>query len=66
MVAMDGAGEPTGAPAPGFDGGTAIGKRFVDADDTMEVLCTKAGAGTLSIGPDALTQKGAKPLPSSD
>ena len=31
-----------------------------------EVLVTKAGAGTLSIGSTALTLKEAKPLPASD
>jgi hypothetical protein len=50
----------------GFDGGTAVGKRLVDDDDTIEVLCTKAGAGSLSIADALLRLKEAKPLPSSD
>lgn len=58
-------GEPTG-PSAGADGGTLLGKRYVDADDTVELLCTKAGDGSLSLGGVALEVKGAKPLPSSD
>lgn len=53
------------APA-GFEGGTALGKRYVDGTGTVEVLVTKAGAGTLSIGDTPLDLKEAKPLPSSD
>ena len=30
------------------------------------MLCTKAGAGSLSVGAAELFQKDAKPLPSSD
>jgi hypothetical protein len=55
-----------GAPAAGFDGGTQVGKRYEDTDVGVEVLCTKPGPGSLSIGARALTQKDAKPLPSSD
>jgi hypothetical protein len=50
---------------PAFAGGTAMGKRYVD-DHGAEVLVTKAGAGTLSIGATALVRKEAKPLPASD
>jgi hypothetical protein len=50
---------------PGFSDGNAMGKRYVD-ETGAEVLVTKAGAGTLSIGTTALTLKEAKPLPASD
>jgi hypothetical protein len=43
-----------------------LGKRYEPADLGVEVLCTKAGSGPLAIGGELLTQKGAKPLPSSD
>lgn len=56
----------SGEPASGFDDGTQMGKRYVNADDTVEVLCTKPGAGAISIGDDILELKDAKPLPSSD
>jgi hypothetical protein len=51
---------------PAFAQGTKIGKRYVDAAGTSELLCVKPGQGTLSIGGVALQLKEAKPLPSSD
>jgi len=61
-----GEAKPGGDPAEGADGGTQIGKRYVDADETLEILCTKPGKGALAAGGTPLTIKGAKPLPSSD
>ena len=58
--------EASGTPASDLAGGTQLGKRYVDADETIEVLCTKAGDGTLSIGETALGLKESKPLPASD
>jgi hypothetical protein len=55
-----------GEPAAPFDTGTLIGKRYATADPAVEVLCTKAGAGSLSIGDTPLPAKEATPLPSSD
>ncbi|MBJ7336448.1 hypothetical protein [Mycolicibacterium sp.] len=49
----------------GFSDGSLMGKRYVD-DGGAEVLVTKAGAGSLSVGTTALTIKEAKPLPASD
>jgi hypothetical protein len=46
--------------------GSLIGKRYVHGDLGLEVLVTKAGAGTLAIDGVALDLKDAKPLPSSD
>lgn len=45
--------------------GTLMGKRYVD-EGGAEVLVTKAGKGTLSIGATPLSIKEAKPLPASD
>lgn len=53
-------------PAPPFDGGTLTGKRYVDANEQIELLCTKAGAGSLSLAEEPLVVKVAKALPSSD
>jgi hypothetical protein len=47
-------------------GGTMIGKRYVDADGAFELLCVKAGKGSLSVDGVALSIKDAKPLPASD
>jgi hypothetical protein len=51
---------------PASAGGVMIGKRYVDEAGTVELLCVKAGKGSLSIGGVALQLKEAKPLPSSD
>jgi hypothetical protein len=50
---------------PALSEGNLMGKRYVD-DTGAEVLVTKAGKGTLSIGTTALSIKEAKPLPASD
>ena len=65
VVSFDAAAEG-GALDPVHSEGTQLGKRYVSADDALEVLCTKAGDGSLSLGDEALVRKDAKPLPSSD
>ncbi len=55
-----------GAIDSAFAEGTNIGKRYVDAAGTVELLCVKAGKGSLSIDGVILQTKDAKPLPSSD
>ena len=50
----------------GFDKGTQMGKRYVNAAGTVELLCVKPGRGSLAINGVALQVKEAKPLPSSD
>ncbi|MGH9274551.1 MAG: hypothetical protein ACRDZU_07880 [Acidimicrobiales bacterium] len=66
MVPIEEAGGTAGAPVAPFDEGTLVGKRYVSDDDGLELLCTKPGAGSLSVGESSLSVKGAKPLPSSD
>lgn len=51
---------------PAFSAGCQLGKRYADETGTIELLCTKAGEASLSIGDVALEVKAAKPLPSSD
>ncbi len=63
MVALDAA--RSGELDPQFSGGTVMGKRYVD-EEGAEVLVTKAGAGTLTVGATPLSLKEAKPLPASD
>lgn len=46
--------------------GPLLGKRYVDEDLGLEVLCTRAGKGALTVHGRPLVVKGAKPLPSSD
>lgn len=53
--------------APHAEGeGPLLGKRYVDADTGIELLCSKAGAGGLGADERAMDVKGAKPLPASD
>src|SRR5262249_10161260 len=63
MVAMG--GEGSGELDPSFADGTVMGKRYVD-ETGAEVLVTKPGAGSLSIGETRLELKEVKPLPASD
>ncbi|KUI27011.1 hypothetical protein AU196_00205 [Mycobacterium sp. IS-1742] len=65
MVPLDGQKSADAALDPALSDGNVMGKRYVD-DGGAEVLVTKAGAGTLSIGTTPLNLKEAKPLPASD
>lgn len=50
----------------GFDRGTLLSKCYTDASGELELLCTKAGPSSLSVGDTPLEIRDAKPLPSSD
>jgi hypothetical protein len=67
-VAMAAPDQPVTAaePDPSLMAGTQIGKRYVDDADTIQVLCTKAGSGTLALDGKPLVIQAAKPLPASD
>ena len=58
--------KPERAIDPNLKAGSQIGKRYVDTGGTIELLCTKAGEGTLALGEAPLVLKEAKPLPASD
>lgn len=45
---------------------TLLGKRYVNAGDTVELLCTHAGAGELTCDGAPMSLKAAKALPASD
>ncbi|MFK4100335.1 hypothetical protein ACI2L1_09720 [Streptomyces sp. NPDC019531] len=57
---------PQGPTTTGQSDGTLLGKRYATEDDTVELLCTRPGAGTLAVGGVPLVVKSAKPLPASD
>lgn len=62
-------GDPAAGDAsidPGDEGSTLLGKRYTDPEDTIEVLCTKQGAGTISLDGTELAIKATKALPASD
>jgi len=43
-----------------------LGKRYAHEELGLELLCTRPGEGSLSIGDEPLFLLGAKPLPASD
>ena len=51
---------------PALAGGTLIGKRYVDPEEKVELLCTKGGKGSVVLNGVAMEIKQAKQLPSSD
>src|SRR3954467_5963850 len=55
-----------GVPLAGHDTGCVMGKRYVDEAETLELLCTKPGDGSLAVAGALMHPKDAKPLPSSD
>ncbi len=62
-----GGGEaPGGETDPGQLTGSVLGKRYADDKLGLELLCTKAGKGTIAVNGVPLAQKGPKPLPASD
>ena len=66
MTPMSEVRDPQAIPDPEFSDGNAMGKRYADEVLGLELLITKAGTGTLSIGATPIELKDAKPLPSSD
>lgn len=66
MLDMNAAPPAGSALDPAQAEATLIGKRYVDAEEKVEFLCTKGGQGSLSLAGQALTTKQAKALPSSD
>ncbi|MBD0022400.1 hypothetical protein GII33_02995 [Gordonia pseudamarae] len=65
MVAVGGDKDAAATLSDAFADGAVLGKRYVDADGA-EVLVTKAGKGSLSVGETLLVFKESKALPSSD
>ncbi len=65
-MAEAGTAEISGTPGDGAAEGTLLGKRYVNGDESLELLCTKAGDGSLGVGGELMTLKDAKPLPASD
>ena len=66
MVPLDADVPAGGALDPSQAEGTLLGKRYADEELGLELLCTKAGQGSLAVGGHLLGLKQAKALPASD
>jgi hypothetical protein len=66
MLAMADSPPAGAALDPALSGGTAVGKRYTDAAEQFEFLCTTGGRGALTLDKAPLLVKQAKALPSSD
>lgn len=65
MMASGESAESAQADAAQMEG-CLVGKRYVNEDQSVELLCVKAGKGTLAADGQALQTKETKKLPSSD
>lgn len=63
---LGGTATGSGTLDPAKAGETLIGKRYVNADESLELLCTKGGKGSIWFDGAPLEIKQAKQLPSSD
>jgi hypothetical protein len=63
---VGGTEEGSGTLDPDKAEGTGTGRRYVNSDETLELLCVKAGKGTLYLDGVKMEPKQAKALPSSD
>jgi hypothetical protein len=62
-----GAERQAGVPlSPDHAGGSVLGKRYADVESGLTVLCSKPGAGSLSLDGRPLVLQEAKKLPASD
>ncbi len=66
MVPADQTPQDGLTPAGSDQEQTQLGKRYTDAGETIELLVTKPGVGSLALGSAPLELKQAKPLPASD
>lgn len=66
MVSMDLARTAGAHEAAAAGQAALVGKRYVNAADAVELLCTKGGKGALAVDGEPLAIKQTKPLPSSD
>ena len=62
-----GAGRPASAePDEALAGGTVLGKRYADEATGLQVLCTRAGTGTITVDGRQATVLAPRRLPASD
>jgi hypothetical protein len=55
---------PASADRPAL--GTRLGSRYLDETSGLEMLCTRSGAGTITVGGRPTTRMAPRQLPASD
>lgn len=66
MVAGTDAADPALTLDVAWSAGSRLGKRYVVEGFDLELLVVRSGAGSLGVAGRSMTEKSAKPLPSSD
>jgi hypothetical protein len=66
MAAYDAEPHPGVAIDPAWASGSVAGKRYIDAGSGLELLCSKGGAGGLTVDGRQVSMKDTKKLPASD
>ena len=66
MVAVDEQIDDAGDANPDHMYQCLIGKRYINQEETLEVLCIKTGEGSFGVDGQMLVGKETKKLPSSD
>ena len=66
MIAMDESPDGAAEADPEHMYECLIGKRYVNAEETLELLCVKGGEGSFGADGQMLMGKESKRLPSSD
>ena len=66
MPMGEGGSNDSGSVDPNFASGTTIGKRYVNEEGDLELLCVKPGDGSLAINGTELKIKESKKLPKTD
>lgn len=51
---------------PSMAEGSLLGKRYINGDGSLELLCTRGGQGSLFVAEAQLAMKESKKLPASD
>ena len=62
----DAGGSAGAKPDAALAGGTLLGKRYADEVSGLEVLCTRAGTGTITVDGRRATVMTPRQLPASD
>jgi hypothetical protein len=66
VLAADSGRTATGVPDDALAEGTLLGKRYADEASGLQLLCTRSGAGTITVAGRRATIMAPRKLPASD